>query len=138
VVDPAGLAREVAAGFAACAMISLAAFGPGNAVVGALSHPVLRFFGRISYSLYLWHAITLTVLWHSPRPFTVLIASGVPQPALALLSSLLALMVATPLAWLSYRFVERPGVALGKALLAKTIRRKGSQPEALAAPADQG
>ena len=69
----------------------------GDSLGGRLiSHPILLFFGNISYSLYLWHWPVLTFgrYWNL-GPLS-------PWQALALLAfSVLC-------AWLSYRFVERP------------------------------
>lgn len=61
-----------------------------------LSAPVMRFFGLISYSLYLWHwpliSVTRLVLVH--------------KPSLAVRVGLLLLSIV--LAWLCYRFIEQP------------------------------
>ena len=61
-----------------------------------LSRPLLVGIGLISYSLYLWHQPLLAFLR---------LASAEPPTVLA---SSLAVAVAFPLAWLSWRFVERP------------------------------
>ena len=75
---------------------ALAAF----AVYGALftpsewlQHPVLRWFGKISYGLYLWHYILIGLPWENLRPVPPLV-----------------LMIAAPvvLAWLSWHFIEAP------------------------------
>jgi hypothetical protein len=60
----------------------------------ALTYPGLRFLGRISYPLYLWHWSVLAV-----SRFTI----GV---SVATLPFQLALMLA--LAWITYRFIEAP------------------------------
>lgn len=61
-----------------------------------LSLPVMRFFGLISYSLYLWHwpliSVTRLVLVH--------------EPSLVLRACLLLVSIA--LAWASYRWIEQP------------------------------
>jgi peptidoglycan/LPS O-acetylase OafA/YrhL len=59
---------------------------------------VLSFLGMISFSLYLWHLPVIAWVWRSAIPASL----GVPvAAAVALIGALL-------LAWLSYRFVERP------------------------------
>jgi peptidoglycan/LPS O-acetylase OafA/YrhL len=70
----------------------------GGSLVGrgfALSPTV--FIGLISYSLYLWH-------W----PVIVLLREGLPVVNLDAKLKLLALGLSLGLAWLSWRFVERP------------------------------
>jgi len=69
---------------------TIVAAGAGAALVAALrwnwlAHPLLRYFGRISYSLYLWHVLLLRFAWPGPVSFVVSIAA----------------------ADLSYRYVER-------------------------------
>jgi peptidoglycan/LPS O-acetylase OafA/YrhL len=61
-----------------------------------LSHPIAAAIGRISYPLYLWH-------W----PLLVFAQTYLFRP-LTTAESLLAIAIATALAWLTYRFVERP------------------------------
>jgi len=70
-------------------------------------NPVLRFFGAISYSLYLFHQIT----WNW------VLAAGKLMPAGSFSGqAMVFLYVAVPtlLAWWSHRFFERPTIALGK------------------------
>ncbi|WP_353473836.1 acyltransferase family protein [Salipiger sp. H15] len=77
--------------------VLLIANGTGrNPVNRALAHPAALFFGRISYSLYLWHWPVLTLSLYLRGTY-----SG---PAEAL--CWMALSVA--LAWLSWRYVETP------------------------------
>jgi peptidoglycan/LPS O-acetylase OafA/YrhL len=61
-----------------------------------LDTPPMRWFGDISYSLYLWH-------W----PILVLPVLYLAQP-LTGMQRLALLALATAVAWLSYRYVERP------------------------------
>jgi len=61
-----------------------------------LSHPLAAAIGRISYPLYLWH-------W----PLLVFPQTYLFRP-LTTGESLLAIVIATAFAWLTYRFVERP------------------------------
>jgi peptidoglycan/LPS O-acetylase OafA/YrhL len=74
-------------------------------VAAALRKPALLRLGTISYSLYLCHVLVLLVLVHAAHgylPLPWLVAAVVP----------LSLWVA----WLAYRFVERPAMALGRKL----------------------
>ena len=62
-----------------------------------LSTRVPRWFGRVSYSLYLWH-------W----PVFVLAAALTATGTLSVKQSLLCIAVSVLLSWLSYRVVEQP------------------------------
>lgn len=66
-----------------------------------LEWPALQWLGRLSYSLYLWQQLFFF--------------SGHPHRALQRFP--LNLVLALSCAWLSYRFVERPAIRLGRALL---------------------
>ena len=71
----------------------------GGAIGGPLrllASAPLRFLGKISYSLYLWH-------W----PLLVLSAALVERPLTAL-ETAIAVLSAIGLSWLSWRFVEQP------------------------------
>ncbi len=96
--------------------VLILANGTGNnAVNRMLCHPYAVFFGLISYSLYLWHWPVLTL-------------SGYLRGGHAnLLEPLVWMALSVGLAWLSWRFVERPvrmartlpgGVVFGGAALA--------------------
>ena len=78
-----------------------------TAIYGALSrpaewlqHPVLRWFGRISYGLYLWQYMMISMPWEKLRPIPPLLP-----------------MIAVPiaLAWLSWHFIEAPLLRRGPA-----------------------
>lgn len=79
----------------AALILAAGARGTGHGVVGLLSLKPLQWFGRLSYSWYLWHWPVLIL------GATVTIAGRPVHPALLVLSSLL-------LAFLSYRLVEAP------------------------------
>ncbi|MEV6851245.1 acyltransferase [Actinoplanes sp. NPDC051411] len=97
------------ANVAAVAVTFLLAYAMRNRSVP----PALTWLGRISYSLYLLHAIVLGLI---PR-----LIPGLPSHSLAvrLAVGVTYLAVAITLAWLSYRFVEIPGQALGRRLTAR-------------------
>jgi peptidoglycan/LPS O-acetylase OafA/YrhL len=83
-----------------------------------------QFLGRISYSLYL---INVPFLWIFLKLVTV-------QPALTshpvLAGSAIALVllaISIPLAWLNERYVERPGVRLGRKLRDWLLRSENRQ-----------
>jgi peptidoglycan/LPS O-acetylase OafA/YrhL len=84
-----------------------------------LSSAPLQFFGRISYSLYLVHAVGGT-------PFTYYLARQWATPAapagVALGLFLAAFVVSTICAYLLYRLVERPSVDLSRRVKSISIR----------------
>lgn len=77
------------------------------------SRPV-QFLGRISYSLYLFNVIILLCLWSTPW-FGVPTTYGVET---GLLVGIVATIMTLPIADASERWIERPGIALGKKLSA--------------------
>jgi peptidoglycan/LPS O-acetylase OafA/YrhL len=81
-------------------LLALLVFGAGNVPVAKwlLEQPVFQFVGKISYSLYLWQELFLGRTSHAP------------------------------LAYLSWRFIEKPGIALGKAISDGYAFRPTTQP----------
>jgi peptidoglycan/LPS O-acetylase OafA/YrhL len=75
----------------------------------------LTWLGQISYSLYLLHAVVLFLI---PRVIPDLPSH---RPLVRLVVGAAYLAVVITLAWLSYRFVEMPGQALGRRLTARPI-----------------
>jgi peptidoglycan/LPS O-acetylase OafA/YrhL len=79
----------------------------------------LTWLGTISYSLYLLHVVVLMLVTRllphlDERPAPVRVAAGAAF-----------LVLAVGLAWLSYRFVELPGQALGRRVVRALGRRPG-------------
>ena len=98
----------------------------GLLLLGLLACPVRPFvnrvtcfYGRISYSLYLNHPFLLFKL---SFVFTVIAGLGGSQTLLFLLSCMLAFLVITPCACVTYVLIEEPGVRFGNWL----IKRKNS------------
>jgi peptidoglycan/LPS O-acetylase OafA/YrhL len=81
-----------------------------------LGNPIIQFFGRISYSIYLLHGIICIYLLEAGRKITGTAA----LPALGWIS--LALGITFAASWFLYRFVERPGVVLGNRLKQRSAR----------------
>jgi len=104
---------EAAVGTAIVAFLS---FGRVGAPGRAFDLGVARFFGRVSYSFYLLHPLTLIVMWNMPETLGAIIRFGVPVSIVALALFILSTAAVTPLAWGMFQWVERPGVVLGRAL----------------------
>jgi peptidoglycan/LPS O-acetylase OafA/YrhL len=103
-------------GLASGTIIALLVASQRSAVHRALEwHPV-RFLGRVSYSFYLYHGTALAIV----GPVLVALMSfpwlhGNPYSAAALTAAA-ALVVTVGLAALSYRWVERPSMRLGRSV----------------------
>jgi peptidoglycan/LPS O-acetylase OafA/YrhL len=104
---------EAASGAIGVAMLAV---GRPNGPAVVFDANIVRFFGRISYSFYLLHPLTLLVIWKIPGALGAVVASGVPTVAVATLLFVVSVAAVTPLAYASYRWVERPGVAAGRSM----------------------
>ncbi|MFD2332194.1 acyltransferase family protein [Cohnella sp. GCM10020058] len=85
-----------------------------------LSLKITRFFGDISYSLYLWHIIVLIGaihLLHGVLPLVIIV--------------LLVFCVTVAISWLSYRYIELPAIKMGKRMTSgrKAKQRQQMHPE---------
>ena len=83
---------------------------------------IIRFYGRISYSFYLYHMIGVLL------GVRLLGSAEIALPLKILIELVLAVVLTTPVAWLSWRFVEKPLIALGTAL----DRTRTQAPESVA------
>lgn len=98
-----------------------------------LAGRVARFAGDVSYSVYLLHAILMHPIlgWLMKQDwFTNLTAMARVSVALAIVGPPLYALSA-----LLHRWVEQPGIALGRSVSAALSRRLGYPPAPLAAPA---
>ena len=99
---------------AAAVMIAVLAFAPTVSASGLLRTRPLRFLGRVSYSFYLLHPLTLAVIYHQPGVFGAWAVRGIPGIAISLGLWAATTLAILPLAWLMYRTVEVPFVRYGK------------------------
>jgi peptidoglycan/LPS O-acetylase OafA/YrhL len=104
----------VAEGLASAAIVAVVAYGQDVRAAGPLDFGFMRFYGRISYSFYLLHPLTLIVTWNMSDQLKWLLDAGVPGVMVAFGLFVLSAAAITPLAWLSWRLVEQPGIALGR------------------------
>jgi peptidoglycan/LPS O-acetylase OafA/YrhL len=89
----------------------------------ALDNRALRWIGERSYSMYLLHVIPILLL----APLVASLASGSPWDILLGLLAL-ELAILLPAAALSYRFVERPFLALKRRRVAGSLRPMSGRP----------
>jgi peptidoglycan/LPS O-acetylase OafA/YrhL len=82
-------------------LIFLVAANAGSRLFAVLDLSPIRFIGRISYSFYLLHLIGLTIATWT-------------MPPSAILYFIFGVAYTIPMAWLSWRFIEKPSIALGR------------------------
>lgn len=85
-----------------------------------LVNRVTCFLGTISYSLYLVHPFLVSRLYGVFAKFYAAMPDGAAYFACLALSLALTL----PASWLTYRFIEKPGIRLGHRLFARVRARK--------------
>ncbi|HTO64720.1 MAG TPA: acyltransferase [Bradyrhizobium sp.] len=92
----------------ASALIMMIAFSDWIRPFRVLDAPIVRFYGRISYSFYLLHPIGIAVA------FRLLDTNSLPAGAAIAATGVTAVAVTTAMAWPSWRLIEKPFVALGR------------------------
>lgn len=95
----------------AAGLILVAAFKPGLRILRPLDSWVLRFAGKVSYSFYLLHPLSLSL---AAAVFQTIGHIGTLTILAVALASVCLVM---PFAWASYTLIERPGIALGRRVI---------------------
>ena len=91
----------------ATTLIALIAYGRSVGMMfGWLDHALVRFVGRISYSFYLLHPIGIALAFGLMRPWL--------DSSPTATTFVLAIVLTTPMAWVSWRLVEIPAIRVGK------------------------
>jgi len=104
----------------AATTIALIAYCPAMPLFKPLDARLARFYGRISYSFYLMHPLGIALTFRCRVP-QALDALGVPISLSVVCATLAAILITTPAAYLSWRFIEVPAISFGKTL---ATRRK--------------
>jgi peptidoglycan/LPS O-acetylase OafA/YrhL len=111
---------------AAAIFIVLLVWQPSAALFRPLDTGLARFFGAISYSLYLLHMLGISFAIRLLDP-PGLYAHGMGIAAVTVLTTAAAVLLTTPAAYLSWRLIEVPAIEFGKGL----YRQRASAPEAV-------
>ena len=79
----------------------------------------LLFIGEISYSIYLLFFAVMCIIAKGFAVFETHEHIAISVTFLSILLAFFTFAVVVPLAWLSYIYVEQPGIRLGKIVLAR-------------------
>jgi exopolysaccharide production protein ExoZ len=96
-------------------LVILIVWHPGAKVFTPLDFGLVRFYGQISYSFYLLHMLGIFFAGRLLNPMKFY-ASDPGLFAVTVLTTIAAILLVTPLAYLSRRFIELPFIALGRRL----------------------
>jgi peptidoglycan/LPS O-acetylase OafA/YrhL len=109
---------------AAAMFIILLVWQPSLLLFKPLDTRPARFFGAVSYSFYLLHLLGVSIAIRLLDPIG-LYAGGMAISVVVVLTTLVAILLTAPAAWLSRRWIEIPAIEFGKGL----SRRRASAPE---------
>ena len=99
----------------AAVLIAILVGRPDVGLFQPLDLSIVRFYGRISYSFYLLHPLTFLI--YPVAVATILqMWPGLSTFAVGTILTILSIVAITPLAYLSWRWIEIPAIAAGKRL----------------------
>jgi peptidoglycan/LPS O-acetylase OafA/YrhL len=116
IVPGQSIAALVAQTISCIMLIGAVADSNGAVVNSILKSKSAHFLGRVSFSLYLLNVLVLFCLWSIPSLST----STVYAVETGLLVGIVALLITVPFAYASERWIERPGISLGRRLASWT------------------
>jgi peptidoglycan/LPS O-acetylase OafA/YrhL len=109
--------------FASAALIA-ESLRPASWISRFFSNPVLRFYGKISYGMYIYHLL----VWRAAKPTFFFLASHLPSQTLAGIGVYVLFLSGTTIfSYLSFRFYEMPFLRLKDKLAADPALRAPSQ-----------
>ena len=97
------------------------AYGLGIREKHFLVNKVIVFIGKISFSMYLIHFFVLDTIFIF---FVDRLLEDLPNSVVLVVLFISTLLIATFLSYLLYRFIEQPGVKLGRKISAKMKAKK--------------
>lgn len=105
-------------GLSAATFIVLLVWHPSLMLFRPLDTGPARFFGAVSYSFYLLHLLGASIAIRLLDPLG-LYAGGMAISTVVVLTTLVAILLTAPVAWLSRRWIEVPAIAFGKGLTSR-------------------
>ncbi|MGA7809900.1 MAG: acyltransferase [Bradyrhizobium sp.] len=108
---PAGTWTLLVECLSAATLVTLIAYRTDAAILTLLDRPIVRFYGKISYSFYLLHPLSLLASVRLTQYLLDQIAAA-PVSLVLAVSFVFSVAAVTPLAAASWRFVERPAMNL--------------------------
>ena len=102
-------------------LVILVAYRPMAGLFDPLDFRLSRFYGKISYSFYLLHLLGISF---AARALALVDfpLSALPIFASTIVLSLVSILMTTPLAYLSWRFVEIPAINFAKKCWPRLVR----------------
>lgn len=110
----------VAQTLAAAALLGVILYGRPNSAVRLLEGKACQFLGRVSYGTYLFHVVTLYLIWWSMMRYVSL--PTVHALELGLVTGLVALPPTLALAFWCERWIEQPGIVAGQLVCDLVVR----------------
>jgi len=117
----------------ATVIIAALMYGPELKVYRFLDLAVVRFYGRISYSFYLWHFFCLYLVSRMVFPHMPIRLMGESPLSCEAAAWFVSTLLATAIAYASYRVIEQPHIRFAKAVCSR-IRACGRARQAVNFP----
>lgn len=81
-----------------------------------LENKFTKFFGKISYSLYLWHFFVVNLVWFFYKKSNYFYGAIDPITSFVIIT-LVVFIISTIISYFSYKFIEEKGVNFGKIII---------------------